>query len=1373
MASGGEVDLVTRLQVDDSVISDTTEIDESLYSRQLYVLGHEAMKRMGASNVLIVGLKGLGVEIAKNIALAGVKSLTLYDPTPAAIADLSSQFFLHPEDVGKPRDAVTAPRVAELNAYTPVHVHKSSSPTENLAQYDKYQVVVLTNQRLQDQLIIGDYCHSKGIYIVCANTYGLFGSIFCDFGDKFTCIDPTGENPVNGILSSINEDGLVTALDETRHGLVDGDYVTFSEVEGMEALNSGEPRKVTVKGPYTFSIGDVSGLGQYKRGGLYQQVKMPAIIDFKPISAALREPEFVQSDFAKFDRPPLLHVGFEALSAYAQSQGHLPRPMNSSDAAVLVGSVKAFAAKEKIDLEIGENEEKIIQELSYQAQGDLNPMAALFGGLAAQEVLKAVSGKFHPIKQWFYFDSLESLPAGSARSEELCKPIGSRYDGQIAVFGTEYQKKLADVKEFLVGAGAIGCEMLKNWAMIGLGVGPNGKITITDMDSIEKSNLNRQFLFRPKDVGQMKSDCAARAVTAMNPELNGHIVCLKDRVSPETEHIFDEKFWKGLDGVTNALDNVEARTYVDRRCVFFRKPLLESGTLGTKGNTQVVLPKLTESYSSSQDPPEVSFPMCTLRSFPNKIEHTIAWARELFETSFVKSAETVNLYLTQPNYLETTLKQGGNEKPTLETIRDYLVTDKPLSFEDCIIWARMLFEKNYNNAIQQLLHNFPKDSVSSSGAPFWSGPKRAPDALKFDPKNPTHFGFIVATANLHAFNYNINTKGVDKQLFAKVLDNMIVPDFTPDPGVKIQANDSDPDPNANSSASFGDENELQNIIDSLPAPNKLAGFKLTPVEFEKDDDTNHHIDFITFASNLRAENYKIEQADRHKTKFIAGKIIPAIATTTALVTGLVVLELFKIVDGKDDIEQYKNGFINLALPFFGFSEPIASPKVEWAGPDGAKFKMDKIWDRFDSDDVTLGQLLKNFEKEGLTIAMVSSGVSLLYASFFPAAKLKERTAMKISQLVETISKKPIPAHQKELILEIVAEDANEEDVEASTTEKITNWVAPGDKSGEFKRQASSFRDWISNEPGAKFPPEKGRYHLYVSYACPWAHRTLIARKLKGLEEFVSFSVVHWHMGDKGWRFPTPEDKDAAGENVIPDPLPGHESNTHLRNLYFSVEPNYSGRFTVPVLFDKKSNTIVNNESSEILRMFGSVFDAQLAEPYASVDLYPEGGLRTKIDEAGEWTYDKINNGVYKSGFATTQEAYERNVVALFEALDRAESQLKSSGGPYFFGDVLTETDIRLFVTLIRFDPVYVQHFKCNIRDIRSGYPALHKWMRNLYWSHPSGAFKETTNFLHIKNHYTKSHTQINPHSICPVGPLPDILPLDEEVVAVSAAKGGA
>lgn len=661
--------------------------------------------------------------------------------------------------------------------------------TADLSALDRFQVIVLTNTPIKDQIVISDYCHENGIYVVIADTFGLFGSIFCDFGKQFKVLDPSGESPLSGIVAGINEEGLVSALDETRHGLEDGDYVTFTELLGMEALNNSEPRKITVKGPYTFSIGDVSDLGQYKAGGMYTQVKMPKVIDFKSLSESLTKPDFLISDYAKFDRPGQLHVGFQALQAFVEGNGRLPRPHNDDDAAIVVGSAKVFVEAEQMEVEI---DEKLLKELSYQAQGDLSPMAAFFGGLAAQEVLKALSGKFHPIVQWLYFDSLESLPTNTQRSEELCQPLNSRYDGQIAVFGREFQDKLANTNEFLVGAGAIGCEMLKNWAMIGLATGPKGKISVTDMDSIEKSNLNRQFLFRPKDVGKMKSDCAASAVVAMNPELEGHIVTMRDRVGHDTEHIFNEEFWDSLDGVTNALDNVDARTYVDRRCVFFRKPLLESGTLGTKGNTQVVLPHLTESYSSSQDPPEQSFPMCTLRSFPNKIEHTIAWGRELFESYFVKPAETVNLYLSQPNYVETTLKQGGNEKATLETIRDFLVTDKPLSFEDCVIWARLQFEKQYNNAIQQLLYNFPKDSVSSSGAAFWSGPKRAPDPLKFDPKNEEHMRFVVAGANLHAFNYGINAKDVDESTYQKVLDNMIIPDFSPNPTVKIQADDSDP-----------------------------------------------------------------------------------------------------------------------------------------------------------------------------------------------------------------------------------------------------------------------------------------------------------------------------------------------------------------------------------------------------------------------------------------------------------------------------------------------------------------------------------------------------------------------------------------------------
>ncbi|KAI9652302.1 MAG: S-glutathionyl-(chloro)hydroquinone reductase [Alyxoria varia] len=325
---------------------------------------------------------------------------------------------------------------------------------------------------------------------------------------------------------------------------------------------------------------------------------------------------------------------------------------------------------------------------------------------------------------------------------------------------------------------------------------------------------------------------------------------------------------------------------------------------------------------------------------------------------------------------------------------------------------------------------------------------------------------------------------------------------------------------------------------------------------------------------------------------------------------------------------------------------------------------------------------------------------------------------------------------------------------------ILNWAS---ENGEFKRKPSAFRNWITTEPDAKFSPEKDRYHLYVSYACPWAHRALIVRKLKGLEDIITFTAVHWHMLDMGWRFATPDEK-LPGDNVTPDPL--HENFTHLRHVYFDSEPDYEGRFTVPTLYDKKLKTIVSNESSEIIRMFYHAFDGMLEDKYKRVELFPKD-LQPKIEETNEWTYTDINNGVYKSGFATAQEPYEKAVVTLFKSLDRAEADLRKSGGPYYFGDRLTEADIRLYTTIIRFDVVYYYHFRCNFHLIRDGYPAMHKWLRHLYWDIP--AFHDTTEFTHIKNHYTKSHRQINPQSITPLGPDPPILPKDKEVAAVEAA----
>ncbi|KAF8665805.1 hypothetical protein AX16_000249 [Volvariella volvacea WC 439] len=978
-----------------------------------YVLGHEAMKRMAASNVLIVGMQGLGVEIAKDIVLAGVKSVTIYDPEPVTIQDLSSQFFLREEDVGKSRAEATLSRLAELNAYVPVR-NLGGNPGEGITVdlIKGFQIVVLTNASLEKRLEINDWTHANGVHFIAAETRGLFGAVFNDFGPRFTCVDPTGEQPLTGMIVSVDKDseGLVTCLDETRHGLEDGDFVTFTEVQGMTELNGCEPRKVSVKGPYTFTIGDTSNFGDYKTGGIFTQVKMPKIIDFKSLRESLPDPEYFITDFAKFDRPAALHAGFQALSQFQATHKHLPRPRNDADAAEIVELAKKINA----DLD-----EKVVKELAYQATGDLSPVVAVIGGFVAQEVLKAISAKFHPMVQYLYFDSLESLPS-ILPSEEECQPTGSRYDAQIAVFGRTFQGKIANHRQFLVGSGAIGCEMLKNWSMIGLASGPNGVIHVTDLDTIEKSNLNRQFLFRQKDLGKFKSEVAAVAVADMNPDLTGKIIAKQEPVGPTTEDVYDENFFQSIDGVTNALDNVKARLYMDQRCVFYRKPLLESGTLGTKGNTQVVIPNLTESYGSSQDPPEKETPSCTIKNFPNAINHTIEWSRTQFDNLFVKPAQAVNAYLSEPNYLENTLKYSGQQKEQVEQIVSYLVTNKPLTFEECIVWARLQFERDYNNDIRQLLFSLPKDAVTSTGQPFWSGPKRAPDPLIFNPNDPLHLDYIIAAANLHAFNYGLRGE-TDPAVFRKVLETVIVPEFTPKSGVKIQVNDNEPV----AQAAAADEGDLQSITAKLPAPSSLAGYRMTPVEFEKDDDTNHHIDFITAASNLRATNYGITIADRHTTKQIAGKIIPAIATTTSLVTGLVCLELYKVIDGKSKLEDYKNGFVNLALPFFGFSEPIAAAKKKYGSTEWT------LWDRFEfNNDPTLKELIDWFQtNHKLSISMVSQGVSMLWSSFVGKKKSEERLPMKFSKLVETVSKKPIPSHTKQLIVEVMAMDEEYEDVE--------------------------------------------------------------------------------------------------------------------------------------------------------------------------------------------------------------------------------------------------------------------------------------------------------------------------------------------------------
>ncbi len=302
------------------------------------------------------------------------------------------------------------------------------------------------------------------------------------------------------------------------------------------------------------------------------------------------------------------------------------------------------------------------------------------------------------------------------------------------------------------------------------------------------------------------------------------------------------------------------------------------------------------------------------------------------------------------------------------------------------------------------------------------------------------------------------------------------------------------------------------------------------------------------------------------------------------------------------------------------------------------------------------------------------------------------------------------------------------------------WYDTKSTGGKFVRTNSKFRNWITpdgkNAPSGKaFKAEIGRYHLYVSYACPWAHRTLIFRKLKGLEDMISVSVVNHFMGSDGWTF-------HQADGVVPDPVMNAE---FLHQIYTKAEPKFSGRVTVPVLWDKKTETIVSNESSEIIRMFNSAFDHLGATPG---DFYPKA-LRAEIDEVNDRVYHTVNNGVYRCGFATTQEAYEEAFGELFGTLDWLEARLSKQR--YLVGDSITEADWRLFTTLLRFDPVYFGHFKTNLRRIVD-YPNLWGFTRELY---QVPGVKETVNMHHIKHHYYGSHETINPSRIVPLGPVID------------------
>ncbi|KAH0786912.1 ubiquitin-activating emzyme E1 [Histomonas meleagridis] len=946
---------------------------------------------------------GLGVEIAKNVILAGVKSVTVNDTKGVEMIDLGSQFYLKESDIGKNRAECSLPQLIELNPYVSV----AASQEEDIMKIAKnFNTIVVTEPLSEKRLIeLSEFCHSNGICFISTEARGVFGYVFDDFGDSFIVNDPRGETPSRFLIEFVTnaKEAVVTCAEQAHHNLTDGDFVRFEEVSGMTELN-GNSYEVSVINSYKFSIKcDTTNYHPYEiigSGGYGNQIISPQTLKFKTFSDNLKDPQILDLDYCNFGRDRQVLLAFNSVHRWMDSNPNKLPTESDIDSVLKISNEINTESKivDKID-------EELIKLLVKEYKAEISPMAAIFGGIVGQEVLKSISGKFLPIQQIMTLSYIESLP-----DSVKCQLKGDRYDAYRIVFGNEQQDKMEQLRYFMIGAGAIGCEVLKNWALMGVGCSGHGKVIVTDMDRIEKSNLARQFLFRSKDIGKMKSEVACEAASKMNTSLKAE--ALTKCLEPESRDYFSDEFYDNLDGVCNALDNVKARLYSDSLCVYYKKPLLESGTLGPKASFQVVVPHLTESYQSSADPPEENIPACTLHNFPSIMDHCCLWGRDVFSGLFETSPEIAQKYIDNPDFIEQTRKQGNLALLDSLSSAYSVLSNIPKSFEDCAHWARLKFEELFNFKIRDLLHLYPKDHLTAAGIQFWSGSKRAPDPLEFDSTNPYHSEFIISASILYAHIFGI-TPGTNEDAL-KYANETIVPEWKPtDKEIPKNENEAEEKKEVN-------DNDPR-IIELITLLQKIdtKGIQLHPEKFEKDDETNHHMDFIASASNLRALNYKIKTNTKLEIKRIAGKIIPAIATTTALVCGFICMEMYKVHNiSAKKLSDFRSGFINLAISMFSLSEPISSPMKKF-GQTGIEFS--PLWDTLDiSGDITIQTFINKVKADwGVRVMTMTIGKYLIYSSFMSAAKKKERMNKKITEVYEEVNKKPIMSSCRKLRLDCV------------------------------------------------------------------------------------------------------------------------------------------------------------------------------------------------------------------------------------------------------------------------------------------------------------------------------------------------------------------
>ncbi|KAJ3425836.1 ubiquitin-like modifier-activating enzyme [Anaeramoeba flamelloides] len=1083
----------------------STTIDESLYSRQLLTFGAETMLKLSKSKVLILNANGLAVEIAKNLVLAGVKSLTVQSTTKATLFDQTTHFFVSEKDVGENLAIVSAQKLQELNPY--VDVKSLTKEFKDLSEETKkqYSIIICVDTLIGESVKINKYCRNNNIKSIYTGSYGLFSWCFCDFGEEFYIQDPTGEELKEILVTHITREspGVITC--DKSHNLSTGDKIKFREVMGMEQLNDDNQAFIVKKVDLLrFSIPSTLEYSEYLGGGIITPQKQGKVMKFKSLEESILEPVFQLCDFAKMDSKQL-HLAFRSIDKYRTEFGRYPNGWSIED------TNKVLEMAKKINEEAIETgsyiESKIdfdlIQKMSFTAKGKISPIASVMGGFVAQECVKAVTAKYTPLNQWLQFDCRELYPKKISndlieKRYKRCEKIKNktRYEALEIALGRSVVDKLSTLRLFMIGAGAIGCELLKNFALLGIGRkdipnkkkekeqeqeqekekekgqeeiqeeivekkewdGKNGSgIIVTDMDLIEKSNLNRQFLFRSKHIQKSKSKKAKKAILKMNPEIR--VQSRMDKIGTETENIYDNNFISSFDCLVNALDNIPTRLYMDNRSINCNIPLLDSGTLGTKGHTQVQIPYLTQTYGDYRDPPEESVPFCTLKSFPNLIEHCIEWSRDKFETLFTMKIKAIETLISQFDSIQGYLKVGKENNKINQFLgvkqANKILNNYPKHFETCIHFGRVIFEQWFVHKIQLLLFFFPHDHKDEEGFNFWNPPKkRPPKILEFDVNDDVHYSFVLNAALIFANIWGVsapNEKDLNKQYMKKCLENLIVPEFVLSKKAKSKKIVTDeketekPVQQKENNITLEELKSLSEKLVLLIGENKEKEIKITAQEFEKDDDSNHHIDFIHACSLLRARNYGIKPVDRLKTKKIAGKIIPAVATTTSVVSGLITIELIKLATssalrGKHpkkvlekllkkksilSLDDFKCAFLNLALPIITFVNPgtVKTNKVNLNQMGVLTYSK---WDKLEvwHPNLTINRFKQFWKKKiGLNVVSIIHRGVFCYDEMTNKNNSKEMLNKKIISLIKH------RRNQKFIDLVVIFEDSKKKLVE--------------------------------------------------------------------------------------------------------------------------------------------------------------------------------------------------------------------------------------------------------------------------------------------------------------------------------------------------------